>query len=742
MMLEYRELPKVIADTSRVSINPEESVRLHCIVRGQPVPEVVWYHNAVPKTGILQVYNGGTTYNINDIQIKHAGYYQCMSSNEEGVGYATIKVEVKEQTVAPSVGNQNTEDHTSSVGNTDENRGSSRPKKGKNRKGSAGRRRKDRRRRKNRRRKGKKDRNKFNQFIGDEAKIKLVPPTAPDVNQLSDTSVKVNWSVPENDGLPITFFRVQYKIVKPKKGEWKTGDVIPNDVRVQEVSNLKAGGTYKFRIAAVYSNNDNKVGPNSAKYTLHLAPFNKPKPPENKPAIVEVKPVEYEENVDKIFGLNIKWNYQQRKTSPIEGFFLYYKPFSSTDDYKKLALLQAGVRVHLLNNLTPNTEYSIKLQCFNAAGTSKNSTPVVKRTGPGPFVPIISPVGPEKSLKPEPQKPDTTVKSVVSQVEESSKSGAQSSELLYMIVGIVLGVMMLFLIVFMFMCWWKQRQQRNMMCNFNAMNDATGTKFLDPAQRIYADSMKKKYVNSGYGVNGSVPNGHVPNAYTKMNINVNPLSDVDLPSVCNGHGGNNQYQVSTFVPNGTATSLSQESDSNFNKINRSLNNSLQCSVNHSVHSVHSPDSLGSGEAPACPPSPATHGSSYLQNGFGLNSDSQEGYSNRSCDQLSESHHGYLSNSVDFGTKHSNDGSLPSDSGGNHIGKHKRRRKRVPQREHTTRDQATNTDLSSNEGTLELSTCNKVPCVTQISGHNSPSMRTLSSDASHSAADYPQLSQGV
>lgn len=76
------------------------------------------------------------------------------------------------------------------------------------------------------------------------------------------------------------------------------------------------------------------------------------------------------------------------------------------------------------------------------------------------------------------------------------------------------------------------------------MNDATRSKFLDPAQRIYADSMKKKYVNGGYGVNGTVPNGHVPNAYTKMNINVNPLSDVDMPPLCNGHGGNNQYQVS------------------------------------------------------------------------------------------------------------------------------------------------------------------------------------------------------
>ena len=42
-------------------------------------------------------------------------------------------------------------------------------------------------------------------------------------------------------------------------------------------------------------------------------------------------------------------------------------------------------------------------------------------------------------------------------------STQSSSEMLYMILGIVLGVMMLLLIIFMVMCGWKQRQQRRMM---------------------------------------------------------------------------------------------------------------------------------------------------------------------------------------------------------------------------------------------------------------------------------------
>lgn len=69
---------------------------------------------------------------------------------------------------------------------------------------------------------------------------KLVPPSKPDVRQLSDTAVMLNWTVPDNEGLKITFFRVQFKKVGPKKGKWETEDVeIGQDVRTFEVGGLR-----------------------------------------------------------------------------------------------------------------------------------------------------------------------------------------------------------------------------------------------------------------------------------------------------------------------------------------------------------------------------------------------------------------------------------------------------------------------------------------------------------------------
>ncbi len=52
---------------------------------------------------------------------------------------------------------------------------------------------------------------------------------------------------------------------------------------------MLTGSTYRFRVLAVYSNNDNKQGPNSARFTLQVEPALRPRAPNNKPLIVDAK---------------------------------------------------------------------------------------------------------------------------------------------------------------------------------------------------------------------------------------------------------------------------------------------------------------------------------------------------------------------------------------------------------------------------------------------------------------------
>lgn len=97
----------------------------------------------------------------------------------------------------------------------------------------------------------------------------MTPPSKPTINRLSDESVMIRWEVPPNSGYPIQFFKIQYKELTRKTSRWMTIDEdIPPHVHSFEVRDLRVGHAYRFRIAAVYSNNDNKVGANSDKFVL------------------------------------------------------------------------------------------------------------------------------------------------------------------------------------------------------------------------------------------------------------------------------------------------------------------------------------------------------------------------------------------------------------------------------------------------------------------------------------------
>jgi hypothetical protein len=69
----------------------------------------------------------------------------------------------------------------------------------------------------------------------------MIPPSRPEVAQRSESSVMVKWSVPDNNGLRITFFRIQYKDVRGT-GRWQTieHDILPA-VREYEVTGLEPG---------------------------------------------------------------------------------------------------------------------------------------------------------------------------------------------------------------------------------------------------------------------------------------------------------------------------------------------------------------------------------------------------------------------------------------------------------------------------------------------------------------------
>ncbi|XP_052258985.1 cell adhesion molecule-related/down-regulated by oncogenes-like isoform X2 [Dreissena polymorpha] len=696
LTLNVSEPPTIVVKQVEVNVSLGGRIKLVCAVTGRPEPHVTWYHNGK----FLQSFSGRNRLYVPHADVSSKGMYQCFADNRAGMVHAEILVNVditQRDTGTLSDPYQNVTKTLDEM--MDANQTSAGQKNNKQRhKGKQ----KKRKETKIGRRKGENTRNLV--------PAKLVPPSAPEVKQLSDSSVMLNWTVPDNEGPQVVFFRVQYKKVSPKsnpkENRWKTPDIeIDSHVRTFEVSGLKPRSTYKFRIAAVYSNNNNAHSPNSERFEMQMGRPPQSKPPTNSPIIVELIPIEFQSK----YGLNVVWQYHAsedaKASSPIEGFYIHYRPYHTVDPFLNVTLLEPSVRSHLLKDLLPGTEYLIRMQSFNAAGNSSFSNEAVKKTL-GTSLQTPHPIVIHIVTTPGQTMPDDNDDDNDGNDSDRRVSGpnakASNSEMLYMVLGIVLGVIMLLSVVFMCMCWWKQRQQGQQRRMMDAMQNeaAQRGKYIDPNQRIYSDSLSKKMMNGGLnGMNGTVVNGYVPgNNYHKMNINVNPLSEMET---LHGDDSLNHYTSTSFHTNGTFPSIHRTSDNNCNNINQSK--SLQSSLQHlNQHQRCVPvegdsEAMGGGESMANPPSPLCNNKVPIH----CNTEAHDGrsLSSRSCDHRS----------CDTGD------SSYEDTGGLNSGRHRKRRRRTHYKEQSTKDQATNTDLSSNDGTMELAEYNKSISSSQESG---------------------------
>ncbi|XP_060903064.1 cell adhesion molecule-related/down-regulated by oncogenes isoform X2 [Labrus mixtus] len=265
-------------------------------------------------------------------------------------------------------------------------------------------------------------------------------PDRPTISMATESSVYVTWIPRANGGSPITAFRVEYK--RGRSAEWVVAadNISPLKLSV-EVRNLEPGSSYRFRVVAM---NMYGESPHSITSKLYQVPQASPR--------IADRPVvgPHISSTDAISDTQImlRWTYSpsSNNNTPIQGFYIYYRPTDSDNDSDYKRDVVEGVKHwHMIGHLQPETSYDIKMQCFNDGGESDYSNVMIceTRARQSPGSPSQHPVTPPG---PHPQEPP-------------SPPGG----LLYLIVGCVLGVMVLILLAFIAMCLWRNRQQNNML---------------------------------------------------------------------------------------------------------------------------------------------------------------------------------------------------------------------------------------------------------------------------------------
>ncbi|XP_060666024.1 interference hedgehog [Drosophila nasuta] len=337
MQLEVQQAPLIVLPPSANLTNEGERMQLECVASGMPKPQIYWLLNGESSANDVEAElqpNG--TLLIHSVEKRHAGYVQCFARNALGEHSAGTLLQVNPKQIASGSEQQQTQ-HQQQQGS-----------------------------------------NRHGHGHGRKQKQEMVPPSAPNVTRLSDESVMLRWQVQRNGGLPIQFFKVQYRMLPENNGSgnkrksWHTtNDNITYGKDRQggknftsSVGGLKADRSYRFRIMAVYSNNDNKESNTSSKFFLQRGAALAPLPI---PDLLEI--VEYSQT-----AVVLQWRLDSSADEQlISGYYAYYRPSSSAGEYLKATIDGAASRSFQIGALEPGTIYEFKLQSFSAVAASEFS---------------------------------------------------------------------------------------------------------------------------------------------------------------------------------------------------------------------------------------------------------------------------------------------------------------------------------------------------------------------------------
>ncbi|XP_074099042.1 interference hedgehog isoform X1 [Cotesia typhae] len=343
IILEVVEPPRVVKGPKASTFSEGGDLELFCNVTGIPEPTIEWLINGETLEPSSTVEIRGSKLIIDPVEKIHAGIYQCVASNEYGShsGYNLSKVNAKQLMSGGSM-NPHQGSHGASGNPHKHNKG------------------------------GNKKKNKENHHQETE----LVPPNPPEVTRLSDVSVMVRWTVPEETGLPIQFFKVQYLELRPKANnkqfKWNTANMeIPNHIRSFEVTDLVPERTYRFRIAAVYSNNDNQLSQNSERFCLNRMSGSE----------TNKMPIPLLTNTEALGPNRVLLIWQNpEKTVDIDGFYVYHRASTSAGDYIKTTVEGKNSTNITISHLQSDTNYEFKIQSFSVNAASEFSKIIRQKT--------------------------------------------------------------------------------------------------------------------------------------------------------------------------------------------------------------------------------------------------------------------------------------------------------------------------------------------------------------------------
>ncbi|XP_066254583.1 interference hedgehog isoform X1 [Euwallacea similis] len=369
--VNYNEEPSIDCSNNTIKIKQGENLDFSCEVKGVPEPQIVWFLNGFSVLNDSEIEAMGNKIYFRPVEKRHAGNLQIFARNIVKTVYSSVSIRVFP--IATSIDEMTTPMHGGQRHKNKKSPNTKRPPKHK--------------------------------------PAKMIPPSRPVISRVNDETVVVRWNVTTNNGLPINFFKIQYKDLglgtNNKDGyrsssEWNTANSeIPSAQRAHEITELTPDHIYKFRVAAVYLNDACKLSPLSKKFHLQTLDFEQ----RNPLPLCKITRIETVNHT----AVQIYWQCNSFNV-PIDGFYInYILATRAGDDYMMTPVEGQDVRSSIIDHLQPDTSYDFKMQSFTQKLAGEFSPLMKGRTAANPAGSVTTVTVPPTSKNIDTSAPDNNI---------------------------------------------------------------------------------------------------------------------------------------------------------------------------------------------------------------------------------------------------------------------------------------------------------------------------------------------
>ena len=421
----------------------------------------------------------------------------------------------------------------------------------------------------------------------------LAQASRPTIQQIGHDKILLKWHLTnENNNNNIGYFKVEYKTNKQQQqlpgiqpNTWLTIDEqIDSKKREYILTDLSKLETYRFRITTFFLNGELNHSHQSTRFKLESTwtdlMLTTAKMVEN----VEIKLSQIQVQITQIWAiaassLGLKWNaflLEQQDASlnsvhlilsKINGFYVYYRKLNSSQsnnqqvnvplyNYTRLNLPISGtnqklIETHMIANLEPESTYEIKMTCYNLKGDLCSFSNAVTgltlsvNSTPQPTSEVISLNG--INLTPSTNN--------LNNIEQAVLLKTKQNEILFMVLGIVLGILILLLIIFVLMCLMRHRQHKRLLAQLQNTSQKLASSSCPTL--IYEDSLRHQ----------AATNHH---SQTQQRLNLHHYNQNSL-------GGNDSNSTNSQSMSTTTSSMTTPPAMNSAQTNSDINNSQQMS---------------------------------------------------------------------------------------------------------------------------------------------------------------------